>query len=194
MKTRQGQRPPLHARHLAPLPALAITRLLLVTLAPGRRRDLVRRAQVTTRSPAVDLVPCRDQVDRAQRDQVDLAASVLARVVRVVRVVRVRVLVRVVRVVLVAVVSVVVLVAAPVVRVRVRALAALVVPVVSVVAPVRVAVARPLVHSARAASRVRVARASARSVKSGTTCRHPHWVSQFREVKGKPSAWLAVHH
>lgn len=194
MKTRQVRRLPLRARHRARHLALAITPLHLATLAPGRRRDLVPRALVTTPSPVADLVRCRDQVDRAQQDRVVLAASVLARVVPVVLVVRVRVLARVVPVAPVAVVSVVAPVAALAVRVQERALAALVVPVVSVVAPVRVAVARPLVHSARAASPARVARASVRSVKSGTTCRHPHWVSQFREVKGKPSAWLAVHH
>ena len=89
----------------------------------------------------------------------------------------------------VAVVDLVVPVGARVVRVAQAAA-----PVVLAVVPAPVAAAQPLAHSVSPeVSRVRAARASARSVKSGTTCKRRCSVCRFRAETDKQFGCHAVH-
>jgi hypothetical protein len=165
----------------------------VVTLDLVRCRDLAHRALGTTPSLPVVLVRCRDLAHRAQRvrpDSVHVLVALAALVVLVAQVVPVAQVVLVVQVgsphVLVVPPALVVLVA---LRVPVAQ-----VPQVGSLAVQALAVAvTPLAHSVRAVSQVRVARASVRSGKSGTTCKRPRLGCQSLAGKGRQSASLVAH-
>jgi hypothetical protein len=165
----------------------------VVTLDLVRCRAPAHRAQGTTPSLLAVLVQCRAPAHRAQRVRPD---SVHVPVVPAALVVPVAQVVPVVPVVLaVQVGSPHVLVAQLVLVVRVALLVPVAqVPQVGSLAVRAPAVAvTPLAHSVRAVSQVRVARASARSGKSGTTCKRPRLACQSLAGKGRQSASLVAH-